>query len=459
MMDDSNFGSDDEGDDSYSPDIGLDPIEMAGTPDRDPLRVAAPAPSGSGWVVLSGPGAGSTVLPAGSAAPGEYQLTTALPSLDEALSGKSPLMIVHCPHHHRGSIPRLLASVVGASDSLLAIAAAVLLPSAAQPAHAQWLDSCQAASIRIADPACYLRDADLLKVKTINTYAPKRVPYLLRDELDIAEVLDAQRAVGANLLLSSGQALDPADAESSLDIAFEQADDALAQLGPAERLALNLTISQQWLANPILRDALLARLIDQDQFDVWYIRVQWPSSLPTFHQPVDRKLLDGYKRLAQLASDEDRVLLLPQTGLTGWLQLGFGATGFGASLAGAGHAFREESRGGSGYVERVQRYFEPLLLHTVERSAHAVVSADEQYTQCTCPYCPLLWSKPDWDHQLAELHHLYWMGRLAAIEVTTGRSRPAAVRRTARAAQKAAAGLPLVGPNVPRHLPVWDQIL
>ncbi|MEU2089755.1 hypothetical protein [Nocardia beijingensis] len=459
MTDDTGSVLDEDDGDSYSLDIGVDPIELAGTSDWHTSRVVAPSPSGSGWLVLDGPGAGSTVLPSGSSAPGEYQLTTALPSRDEALSGKSPLMIVHCPHSYRGSIPRLLASVASASQSTLALAATVLLPAGGQSAHAQWLTSCQAASVRIADPACYLRDSDLLKVKKINTYAPKRVPYLLREELDIAEVLDAQRAVGANLLLSAGGVLDSADAEGSLDAAFEQADDALAMLAPSERLALNLTLSQQWLANPILRDTLLAHLIDQDQFDVWYVRVQWPASLPTFHQPLDRKLLEGYKRLAQLASDEDRVLLLPQTGLTGWLQLGFGATGFGASLAGAGHAFREETQRGGGPTERVQRYFEPSLLHTVERSAHAVVAAHYEYTHCTCPYCPLLWNKPVWDHQLAELHHLYWMGRLAAIEATTGRSRPAAVRRTVRKAHKTAAELPLVGANVPQHLPVWDQIL
>lgn len=454
MTDD--IGVEEETDDSYSFDIGADPLELTGSPDH---RVLAPAPSGAGWVVMDGPGAGSTVLPAGSTTPGEYQLTTALPSRDKALSGKSPLMIVHCPHSNRGSIPRLLASVASASQSTLGLAAAVLLPSAAPLAHTQWLSSCQAASLRIADPACYLRDSDLLKVKKINSYAPKRAPYLLRAELDTAEVLDAQRLVGANLLLSPGSVLDPADAENSLDTVFEQADDALAALDDSERLALNLTVSQQWLTNPVLRDTLLARLIDQEQFDVWYIRVQWPSSLPTFHQPTDRKLLDGYKRLAQLATDEDRLLLLPQTGLTGWLQLGFGATAFGASLAGAGHAFREESQRGGGPTERVQRYFEPSLLHTVERTAHAVVATADEYSQCQCPYCPLLWTKPDWDHHLAELHHLYWMGRLAAVESMTGRPRPAAVRRTVRTALKTAATLPLTGPNVPQHLPVWDQIL
>jgi hypothetical protein len=107
--------------------------------------------------------------------------------------------------------------------------------------------------------------------------------------------------------------------------------------------------------------------------------------------------------------------LLPHTGLTGWLQLGLGATGFGAGLWGSSHAFREDKeRTGFGNNPEVQRYFEPALLHTVERSVHDVLSADPAYTMCDCPSCPAL-QDGSWNHRAAKLHQLHWLGRLAAV--------------------------------------------
>jgi hypothetical protein len=63
--------------------------------------------------------------------------------------------------------------------------------------------------------------------------------------------------------------------------------------------------------------------------------VQWPSSAKAWAQPTDEDLLIGYRKLAQIADDEERRLLLPQTGLTGWLMLAWGASGFGTGPFGS----------------------------------------------------------------------------------------------------------------------------
>ena len=46
----------------------------------------------------------------------------------------------------------------------------------------------------------------------------------------------------------------------------------------ASRVALNLTLQTEWLTDPALRELLLDQLLDQEQFDVWYVRVLWPNT-------------------------------------------------------------------------------------------------------------------------------------------------------------------------------------
>lgn len=419
------------------------------------IGLAALLPEGK-HLVLSGPGAGSVLLD--EATPPEAEIR--VPTRDEALLEEAaPIMIVHRPHQAVGVTPRLLASILAATKGGASLGVSTPLGATTEVRAQQWLSEQPAAAVRIADPRGYLKDPTIVRIRAVSARAVSWAPYLDRDELDVGEVLDAQRRVGANLLLSPGRALDPTDPQQSLDQAFGDADTALAKLETGERVALNLTAPSEWLASKALRDALFAQLVDQEQFDLWYIRIQWSASLRAFQQPTDTNLLGGYKRLAQLASDEQRRLILPQTGLTGWLQLGFGAAGFGAGLFGAGQAFKENSQGGNGRTPEVPRYFEPTLLHSVERSIHNALSVQEGYETCDCPYCPSLLSGRDWDHELARLHGLHWLGRLAAMPSASGRSVSASVRRTATAALTTAEKQPLAGISSPQHLRVWDQLL
>jgi hypothetical protein len=275
------------------------------------------------------------------------------------------------------------------------------------------------------------------------------------------ELLNLQRDRGASLLLTSGRALDPADPQRSLDQVCAEGDDTLALLKPRERLALNLTVSASWLTRPVLLRTLLAQLVDQEQFDTWYVRVQWPASVRAYTQPGDSRLLAGYRQLAEVAADEERRLLLPQAGLTGWLMLAFGAAGFGTGLTGSYQAFGEPAGGGGG-KPRIERYFERQLLPTVERTTRALLVRDPAYARCPCPYCGPLFSGTAWSHEYAGLHYLFSAG------VLTGEVAPAvagrcgthgAVGRTVRSAQRFAAGRPLTGSSVPGHLHAWDQLL
>jgi hypothetical protein len=417
-------------------------------------RRAALLPDGT-YLALSGAGAGSAVVDS-SESEGSIRITTR----DEALASEfSTLLLVHRPHQAAGVTPRLLASIITATRGGVALGVSASLPRSTESAAAQWLLGHRMASIRIADPACYLMDPNLIRIPAVSERTLRWAPYLRGPEIEIADLLEVQRRAGANTLLSPGRALDPTDPQRSLDAAFAAADEALSELATGERLALNLTMSAQWLSSRALREALFAQLVDREQFDLWHVRVQWTASLRAFQQPTDAELLAGYKRLAQLASDEERHLILPETGATGWLQTGFGAKGYGAGPFGAGQAFKEHSQGGGGGNLPVPRYFEPSLLHYVERSVHDAMALQHGYETCDCPYCPALLGNADWNHELARLHGLHWLGRLAGLPAEAGRSKEAAIRRTVRAAIQNADLQPLAGISSPLHLRAWDQLL
>jgi hypothetical protein len=174
-------------------------------------------------------------------------------------------------------------------------------------------------------------------------------------------------------------------------------------------------------------------------------------------------MLGGYKRLAELAEDEERILLLPHAGLTGWLLQAFGATGIGIGLFGSGNAFLESTGGGGGGgAPKIERYFEKQLLHTVERVTHDQLRRQPDYAACDCQYCRALDGRDVWSHAYAAHHYT-----LAVAELTAGAARAATgrggkqghIRRTVRAALAFAKDKPLLEPNVPQHLAAWDRIL
>jgi hypothetical protein len=419
-------------------------------------RAAARLADGSGFLITDGPAAGSlTDESSGS----DIRDAPPLPGRDNALDGTLPLLIVHRPHQQFDAVPRLLAQLHAAAGGNLALGVSSFQHAASPKSHADFGASCQAAAVRIIDPAGFIADPKDVRVNPPKARALGWAPHLRGGPAPAADLLDMQRERGANLLLTSGGALDQSEARESAAAACDQGDDALAALKPGERLALNLTVSADWLGRPALLNTLLTELIEKQQFDTWYVRVQWPSKPWT--QPTDESLLAGYRRLAQVADDEDRRLLLPQTGLTGWLMRAWGAAGFGTGPFGSNQAFLEPSDFGK---QPIERYFERQLLHFVERTDRHLITGDPGYSQCTCPYCrPLLArTATAWSHRYAGLHYQYSAGLLAAqtAPAAAGRRGPhGAVGKTVRAAARFADGKALTGNSTPSHLRTWDRLL
>jgi hypothetical protein len=443
------------GDDLFGDEVPDDP----GEPDEAAEgsgRAAARLVDGSGFLITDGPGAGS--LTDESAGPDIHDAPP-LPGRDKALDGTLPLFVVHRAHQHFDAVPRLLAQLHAAAGGNLALGVSSFQHAASPKSHADFAASCQAAAVRIIDPAGFIADPKDVRVNQPKSRALGWAPHLRGGLVPVTDLLDMQRERGANLLLTSGRALDHSEARDSAAAACDEGDDALAALKPGERLVLNLTVSAEWLCRQALLNILLTELIEKQQFDTWYIRVQWPSKPWT--QPTDENLLAGYRRLAQVADDEDRRLLLPQTGLTGWLMLAWGAAGFGTGPFGSNQAFLEPSDFGKPGLER---YFERQLLHFVERTDRRLITGDPGYSQCTCPYCRPLLATPAaaWSHKYAGLHYQYSAGLLAAqtAPAAAGRRGPhSAVGKAVRAAARFADGKALTGNSAPSHLRTWDRLL
>jgi len=447
---------DDDWDDGTADDLCADPEPIEAVEGRG--RLAARLPDGSGYLIVEGPGAGSVVADSSGSTVRE---AAALPNRDAALDGTRPLFLIHRSYNFAQALPRLLANVHAAAGANLALGVVSPLPHVSEDSHRTIHNKCAAAAVHIVDPLGYFAASGDLRLPPLSNRAQGRAPYLVGAPATVTDILDFQRDRGANLLLTSGQALDPVDPQRSLDAVCREGDNALASLAPGERLALNLTFSARWLTHASLRDKLLAQLLDQEQFDTWYVRVQWSASLRSYAQPADEQLLRGYQRLAEVAIDENRRLLLPQTGLTGWFMLAQGAAGFGMGISGTDQAFREDS-GGGGPAPVIERYFERQLLHTIERTARPALVADPRYIQCAGPYCPPLFSGAAWSREYAGLHQLFNAGTLAAAAAPAiaGPAGPrGAVRRAVRAAVAFAAGKGLAGISEPRHLQVWDRLL
>ncbi|MGW4594881.1 hypothetical protein ACWEOA_06010 [Streptomyces sp. NPDC004457] len=425
-----------------------------------------PIDNGEGYLAVGGVDAGSVVaaLPAGSTVR-EVSTAPVVASRDDALSGDRPIYLVHHGARHANFLPIVMGDLHHKKGRSLTLGAIVNLPSAKAGKFTSFFRQAAVAALRIADPQCYRLDDKILRLppSPIGKRALEYAPYLAStDSPDwLRQVLDAQRGVSANLLLTPGRALNPDDPQKSLDSAFQQADQVLALTERGERVALNLTIPSRWLASGALRNRLLDEILDQDQFDVLYVRIQWAPS-KAFAPTVDADLLMGIRRLANLCVDEGRSLLLPQTGITGWFALAHGATGFGLGVSGSEQAFTEHAfRRSQPGRQQAQRYFERQMLHTVDRSAHDVIQQVGGYVNCDCIYCPALFDSQPWSHPLAALHHVFSMGVLTARvhEDSARGGRHSAVRRIVAGARRWSSGLPLGSDDVPRHLPVWDQAL
>lgn len=385
------------------------------------------------------------------------------------IDGTQPLFAIHQSHSWQGFAPAL-RHVRRASPSVTS-GVVVSLPKAS-PANAEKRLQ-QAADFRIADPELWLANssgfpgAETGKPKiatkyrwwaSVPTHADATRPRW------VEKVLESQRHAGANVMLSTTSWVDGANARAGLADAMRWVSESRQQVG-SDPMFVNLAFDGAWLSNPSLRALLLDEIVESDEH-LWYLRFYWPKMTVRYGQLTNSPLLDGYAELAAVAADEDKRLVLPNSGLTGWVTTAIGASGFSTGIGWPEQAFTPPIPGGGRKGQppppRKKRYFERTILHTVERTTHERLQRRAGHITCSCAYSASLTSGPTWDHNETGYHYLVCAAALTEALAVAPDRRIAA--RSLVAASQAFVGTltgagALLKDDVPRHLPLWHAML
>ncbi|CAG7640519.1 hypothetical protein SIM91_04025 [Rhodococcus opacus] len=397
-----------------------------------------------------------------------------------ALTPGAPLFIMHKSHQYAGILPNVLADVAGRHAGALHLGVIAPMPRMRPPALRTFLDGMSAAPLRIADPEAFARDDSFGPTLTAQREKPYVGPSTAsywsyftdpqaggHTEAWVGEVLDAQRDAGATVLLTPGLWADPATPDASLAIMRQHAVWARDALKPAEHLAVNATIPASWLTTPSLRNRLLDEVIDMDD-EVFYLRVRWPLLGQAYGQLLDEAILDGYAEVANVFEENDKVLILPNSGMTGWVALALGAHGFSTGIGSGERAFADTrviriKRTGPRPAP-TRRTFSTSILHVTDEDTAQLLDALGP-GNCRCRFCRTQRRLPagQWEKSLAGAHYLRRVADLTADISRHSRGRRVAARSVVRNARtfvtSSSTSVPLSGTNDPKHLPLWAGLL
>jgi hypothetical protein len=179
----------------------------------------------------------------------------------------------------------------------------------------------------------------------------------------------------------------------------------------------------------------------------------------------DADSLTGLREVVRVLADDDRRVLLLQTGLIGWLGIAWGAWGFSAGLSQASWLDTRaiiRRRAGTPSPPRLERYLEPQLLHSVLSADHLLLAQQAGYMQCTCAFCQGLGG--GWNPKSASQHDLLTLAKLTqAVTAPDRTARREAVRRSLESAQNHWASWAntsgLSTRAEPKHLAVWRSLV
>lgn len=397
-----------------------------------------------------------------------------------ALTPGTPLFLIHRSHQHSSILPRVFADISNEHSGHIGLGAVASMPRMTPTGLNRFFENVESVPIRIADPECFARcdsfGEELSQQRGGRPFVGetrKHWAYFTENqpvgqsESWIKQVLDAQREAGATLLLTPGMWTNSSSPNESLGNMRQHAVWARSNLSKGEHLAVNLTIPPAWLATPSLRERLLNEVVDMNE-DIFYIRCRWPLLRQTYGQLIESSILDGYIEVSQVFEENGKSLILPNTGLTGWMSLAWGAHGFSTGMGSGERAFADTQ------IIRIkqrprpaptQRMFSSLVLHTVERGVSHRLAGSPEARPCQCQFCRTLRRMPDgqFDKALAGAHYLRQVADLTANLAMGGTVRRAAARRAVREAlefrDSNAKTVPLTGANDPKHLSVWANLL
>ncbi|MEU0059931.1 hypothetical protein [Streptomyces sp. NPDC006334] len=395
----------------------------------------------------------------------------------DCLQGGKPLFLVQRSHQHSASIPAALNHINAAHGASLNLGVVAPIPRM-RPSGASGIPTffrnTAVAPVQIADPECFARMDSYGTVLAEQREKPfagpstsTKWPYFNRALPSgwaadwVADIIQTQREQGATVLLTPGLWMDSADRAGSLKTLRDCVSWARDETRDYENLAVNLTIPYTWLTTERLRDSLFAELLDMDE-DVFYVRVRWPLLAQPYGQLASADILDGYVELSSVCEENDKFLILPNTALTGWVALAWGANGFSTGIGSGERAFADTKvikiKRTTPRPAATNRTFRRSLLHVVDVDTDSRLSALPGQSACDCDFCraqtPGLWDKAK-----AGAHYLVKVAEAVAEASDHARGTRAGVRTLARSARdfrdSASAVVPLNGANDPKHLDLW----
>lgn len=394
----------------------------------------------------------------------------------EALSPGKPLFLVQRSHQNSGVLPAVMTDIARIHGGAIHLGAVAPMPRMSPQTLKTFFDGMATAPIRIADPEGFARPESFGGVLAAQRDGKPYVGITSKhwsyfdDSLDrgfdqnwVARVVETQRNVGATVVLTPGVFADPSDPANAMAAARRHAEWARSEIGAEGHLAVNLTLASTWLSNAKLRERLLNEILDLDEH-VFYMRVRWPLMPQPYGQLLDPEILDGYIEVANVLDENDRVLILPNTGLTGWVGLAWGVHGFSTGIGAGERSFADtrviKIKQTNPRPAPTNRTFVRDLLHVADTTTADLIESFGS-GPCGCRFCVAQRAIPagQWDKKLAGGHYLRKVADLAAEVAADHRGRRTAARRLVRGATDfvaAASGtIPLEKANSPLHLSVW----
>ncbi|HKI86879.1 MAG TPA: hypothetical protein VKA53_09045 [Thermoanaerobaculia bacterium] len=282
----------------------------------------------------------------------------------------------------------------------------------------------------------------------------------------VRNTLRAQVANGRQTLISPwmihGLSGDERYLEATVEFASIAAEHKLAK---GRQLLMGLEATQEIFADKESRDRMVDEVIEGDAELPIYLRmtIDPPESRRPFG---DAESLRGLREAVEAFRDNDRRVILPQSGLCGYLMLPFGASAFGAGRrASMERNLRpSDSSGGGGGAPPLNWYFSFDLLGPVLAEELVPLHA-AGVPVCGCPYCDESPPEPGlgFDADQAAKHFLYGCASLA--EEVRQAGDPAAVVRNQVAtavtlwAQIREAGVALDNRSQENHLAAWSAAI
>lgn len=281
----------------------------------------------------------------------------------------------------------------------------------------------------------------------------------------VNQVLRSQINHGAATLITPSliHGINPGDIDIDATVDFAKTA-AADPVSTGHELIMGMEALHTVFANNAARNYMVNAIVDLDEeLPVW-LRMTSPAPQGRAQIPHESSL-KGLRAVVEALAANDRPVLLPYSGMCGWLMMGFGALAFGAGVpASLERTVIPSPAGGGGGNPPLHWYFTPQLLGFVRAEEMPSISAVSGFTPCPCPFCGggLPAAGAAFDTEAAAKHYMWWcVGLTDSLRFAADRADH--VRDTLDdalmfwdAVQKA--GVLLDSRSEPTHLDTWRRI-